>query len=161
FRYVVNNRIRVVGRSLAILRLFRGLRVGAGIFRDLRWPSEHFRTGSGLAPRTEPSLRCGRPAAWLPGAVRFRASGGKDMADVGRRAFVTLITLIGGGAVSAAMLLWPLPALAQQPGAPVVGYLYPGGSQGSGADQVAAFRKGLGEAGYIEGQNVAIEYRWA
>src|SRR5262249_41665275 len=52
-------------------------------------------------------------------------------------------------------------ARAQQPGTPVVGYLYPGASQGSGADQVAAFRKGLGETGYIEGQNVAIEYRWA
>jgi putative ABC transport system substrate-binding protein len=83
------------------------------------------------------------------------------MADVGRRAFVTLIALMGGGTAAAAALAWPLPALAQQPGPPVVGYLYPGGSQGSGADQVAAFRKGLGEAGYIEGQNVAIEYRWA
>jgi hypothetical protein len=55
---------------------------------------------------------------------------------------------------------WPLAAQAQQPSLPVVGYLHAGAPEGSGA-LLTAFRKGLREAGYIEGSNVAIEYRWA
>jgi putative ABC transport system substrate-binding protein len=72
-----------------------------------------------------------------------------------RRDFITL-----SGGVAATSLLGPFAARAQQPAPPVIGFLH-SESPGTYASQLRGFRQGLSEAGFVEGRNVAVEYRWA
>ena len=74
------------------------------------------------------------------------------MSGMRRREFIIAARRRGGA--------WPLAARAQQPAMPVIGFLDPT-SPDADADRLRGFRQGLKDTGYVEGENVAIEYRWA
>jgi hypothetical protein len=103
-------------------------------------------------PRQSPDASDRLRPAVLAGMIGGGTWEGAPMSGMGRREFVALL----GGAAAA----WPVAANAQQPTTPVIGFVQTG-AQVAMAHMTAAFHRGLKEAGYVEGQNVEVVYRYA
>src|SRR5262249_16706580 len=128
----------------------RGVHQPGSQRREARRPSG--RASDEIRIRHQSQRRQGAPPGRAVDAARARRRGDRVM----RRREV--ITLLGGAAASS--ILWPLAARAQKPAIPVIGY-FSAGAANLSAQNVNEFRKGLGESGYLEGRNLAIEFRWA